>query len=74
MAVRPGDLLCREFEMAERFVQGRADLGNRAGDPLAVGVAVSEHEMDVPAGERAGGLRVIDVAAVDEEFGAALIQ
>src|SRR5262245_43176159 len=60
--------------MAERFVQGRADVGDRTGDAFVVGIAIAEDEMGVPAREGTGRFRVIDVAAVNQQFRAALVQ
>src|SRR5438105_1887731 len=44
VAVREGQRLPREFEMAPRAVQGRADLCYRAFDGAAIVIAVAEDE------------------------------
>src|SRR5262245_16896173 len=70
VSMREGDGDALEFEMAPGAVQRRADFVDGFGDLGAVVIAVAEDEMSV-RGKETHGVRVLDVATMEDRVDAA---
>jgi hypothetical protein len=72
VAVCPGDFSASQFQMAELIVQGPPNFLHRSLQSGLIPIAVSQNEVRFKTLEKADGLVVLNVAAMEEQVDAAL--